>query len=411
MLANDFTIDIIRDSDAFYRLQPEWDALWARADGEHYTTFANCQGRPDVLGAQAPRRHELFCLVARRAGRMVGVWPLALYRKALLWRYARQLGPENGGQQGMLVEPGPNAAQIVRAMWQALLRHGRPDVVHLTHVDADSPLLACAVDGRWGSRRESEITPVAALRGTRWEEFRASRLGRARNPPEALQRKLNSQGHVELEIVADDDPRLPELIDWLIHHKRAWAERGNVGSRWLFTPDCRAFILGAMRIAGPDAQPLQLFLLTLDGKVLAANLLAVQKTRVDLYMNTYDAAYNKLSPGTALVDMCVRWAYENGMDFRFGHGCQAYKIFWSQGVHYQTECVAASCTAWGAASRSMRDTVKAVRERILGKPPGVPGAMAPESMTAPTPDRLWNPTRTPLAGTAAPAGNHDGVNA
>ncbi|WP_183035152.1 GNAT family N-acetyltransferase [Cupriavidus sp. UME77] len=57
-----------------------------------------------------------------------------------------------------------------------------------------------------------------------------------------------------------------------------------------------------MTLGDEQSRLFRLFVLTLDGVPVAINLLAVRSHCVDLIMNTYDAAYARLSPGTVLIE-------------------------------------------------------------------------------------------------------------
>jgi CelD/BcsL family acetyltransferase involved in cellulose biosynthesis len=81
------------------------------------------------------------------------------------------------------------------------------------------------------------------------------------------------------------------------------------------------------------------------------NLIALQSGRATLEINTYDAAFGKLSAGTILIDRCVRWAFAQGRDFDFGPGDQSYKQYWSQGVTERVLNLVLAPTRWGRANR------------------------------------------------------------
>ncbi|WP_174426795.1 GNAT family N-acetyltransferase [Cupriavidus basilensis] len=102
-------------------------------------------------------------------------------------------------------------------------------------------------------------------------------------------------------------------------------------------------------------------------------------------MNTYDAAYARLSPGTVLIDACVNWAFDNHLDFDFGAGGQSYKQFWSKGVAYATESLHLAHTQWGLAGYRLSQGALWARERVawLRERAGDTGAGKPaESSTA-----------------------------
>lgn len=354
--------EAIRDIDAIRALQPDWDALWHRAQGECYQTFTFCLGSWDT-GVSTPGGN-IHCIAGRKDGRLVALLPFVT-RWNLLWKFVRPLAPETGTPHGILVEPGPDAAEIANAAWRALLKSTRADAVELRRVHRGSMLhLSATTAGRIMNSVE-ETTPFAPLRQfSDWDEFRRSRTGRSRTPPEYIYRRLESTGRVEVMILDTGDDRIEYFIDWLILHKREWALRMNLDSRSIFADETRKFLLAQLSPPVACAQPFRLFVLTVDDKPLAIALLSVTDTCVDLFMNTYDASYAKLSPGTVLIDYCVKWAFQNRLDFDFGSGVQQYKHYWSQGTSYDTVSLRLAQTRWGLVGCTLKDTFTRARERV-----------------------------------------------
>lgn len=358
--------EVISDTQAFHALAPEWDALWQRANGAHFQSFAYCASSLGVAATMAGRK--LQCLAGRSQGRLVVLWPLVVYRRAG-WRFMQPLGPGYNPPHDILVEPGADAAAIVSAAWHAMLASARPDLVYLPRVRSSSLLHRCASESGRVAYRLDEITPVARMREQAgWTAFCRSRTGRSRNPPDYLLRRFEGQGKAEVLIVDHNDSRAAFFVDWLLLHKRRWAERGEIESAWLFSDDSHAFLMRLMAVgdmhASRHAQPFRFFVLTLDGVPVALNLLAIQNHCVDLVINTYDAAYAKLSPGTVLIDWCVKWAFDHRFDFDFGSGRQHYKQFWSNGVAYATASLHVAHTQWGLAGYRLLQGARWARGRI-----------------------------------------------
>jgi CelD/BcsL family acetyltransferase involved in cellulose biosynthesis len=354
--------EIVRDIEAFRALQGDWDALWHRARGEYFQSFAWCLGSLEVLLGVGGA--SLYCVVARRDGRLVAVWPVMVQRK-LFWRVARNLGPSCLPPDDLLVEPAPDARQIVASAWTALLKSASPDIVALTRVRATSPLHACASGARWITRREQESTPVARLRGEPdWKTLCRTRTNLSRKMPDKLERRLAKEGAISVEFVEPGDPRMATLVDWLLEHKRAWAVRGDVDSKWLFSADSRQFLLHLLSHVGVRAQPFRLVTLHQEGKLLAINVVAIQDDIVELFMSTYDAAFRQLRPSTVLIDACVKWAFHHERDFGFGSGLQPYKLFWTNGNAYDNVTLQIPHTWWGLGACKLQQTAEWARRRV-----------------------------------------------
>ena len=87
MTTDAVTHEVISDVQAFRALEPEWNALWHKAKGEHFQTFAYCHGSHGSLDATVDGR-KLQCVVGRRQGRLMALWPLVMYRNSPALRSA-----------------------------------------------------------------------------------------------------------------------------------------------------------------------------------------------------------------------------------------------------------------------------------------------------------------------------------
>jgi CelD/BcsL family acetyltransferase involved in cellulose biosynthesis len=81
-------------------------------------------------------------------------------------------------------------------------------------------------------------------------------------------------------------------------------------------------------------------------------------------MNTFDATYAKLSPCTVLIDYCVKWAFDNRLDFDFGYGVQQYKHYWSQGTSYDNVTLRLAQTHWGFVGCTMKVKLSRACKRV-----------------------------------------------
>lgn len=316
MTTDAVTHEVISDVQAFRALEPEWNALWHKAKGEHFQTFAYCHGS---LDATVDGR-KLQCVVGRRQGRLVALWPLVMYRK-LWWRFIQPLGPDCNPPHDMLVEPGPDVADVVASTWRAMLALARPDLVYLPRIRSGSLLDRCASSsGRVACRLDGTTPAVLPRERAEWPAYCRPRFGRTQKLPDYLRRRIAGQGDVAVAILDHSDNRAESLVGWLRLHKRQWAEHGDIESARLLSDDSWRFLIRLMTQGGRQSQPFCFFVLTLNGVPLAISLLGIRSNSVDLVMNTYDAAYSRLPPGALLIDYCVKWAFDNHFDFNFGTG-------------------------------------------------------------------------------------------
>jgi CelD/BcsL family acetyltransferase involved in cellulose biosynthesis len=363
--------EIIRDIDSFRALQSEWDDLLHRAKGEYFQSFAFCHSSLEAEGNGA--RRKLHCVAGRREGRLVALWPLVTFWNTC-WKTATPLGPQNRPPSDILVGPEHDVEEIVKFIWRAALKSTRADVIQLWRIRSTSLLCRYAMHENVTRRAHEEPTPYAILRGQQdWEAFCRSRQGRAKNRPRYLKRRLSTHGEVGIDIVDANDKRRPSLVDWFVLHKREWAHHNDLDSKWVFSESSRKFWNALLSNgSSSEAGGFRLFVLTLNGVPLAVNVMAVGAACVYLLTTTYDLKHARLSPGTVLVDDCVKWAFDNGLDFDFGPGDQHYKSSWSGGFSYMTTSFLVLPTWWGRAGFDAKQVAKkllhVIAARVADKP-------------------------------------------
>ena len=364
------TFEVVRDIDSFCAMQSEWDELWSRAGGEYFQSYAYCHSS---LIAEAANRRQLHCIIARNDGRLVALWPLVTsWRKC--WKYASPLTPPNRSPSDILIAPDCDVHQVVMGAWGAARKSTRADVFEFWRINAGSPLQRYLTHNAVTRRATEERTHYSALRDLRdWEAYCRSRPGRSRTRPNYLKRRLAAHGEFNVEMLESNDPRIPSLVEWSALRKREWAQHNGINSQWVFSESSSTFWSSLLTNAAYQPGVFRLFLLTYQGKPLAANVIAVGATRAYLLMNTYDLKHEhaNLSPGTVLVDDCVKWAFDQGLDFDFGPGEQQYKSSWSGGTSYATLSCLVLPTLWGRAGYSAKHGIRHLRgiiAQLSGKP-------------------------------------------
>jgi CelD/BcsL family acetyltransferase involved in cellulose biosynthesis len=352
------TFEVVRDIDSFCAMQPEWDDLWSRAGGEYFQSYAYCHGS---LIAEAARRRQLHCITARREGRLVALWPLVTSWRNC-WKYATPLTPPNRSPSDILVAPDCDVHQVAMGAWRVARKSTQADVFEFWRINSSSPLQRCLTRDAVTRRATEERTPYAPLRGQHdWEAYCRSRPGRSKTRPNYLKRRLAAHGEFNVEMLDSNDPRIPSLVEWSALRKREWAQHNGIDSPWVYSESSSRFWNGLLTNAAYQHGVFHLFVLTLQGKPLAANVVAVGATRAYLLTTTYDLKHANLSPGTVLVDECVKWAFDRGLDFDFGPGEQQYKSSWSGGNSYATSSCLVFPTWWGRAGYFAKHGIRHMR--------------------------------------------------
>lgn len=296
---------------------PAWAALWARV--------------PDATPFQHPAwlvpwwRHfdegALRLLTLREGEALRALFPLYIHRRSLL-----PLGIGTSDYLDALVEPGfagPAMAALFGAPGDGFDRADWPQL------RPASPLLAGTAPRGWQDATEpAEPCPVLDL-PARFEDL-AGRVSAKTLRDLRVARRRAAEAGARFEEATE--ATLAEILDALFRlHAARWATRGEAGV--LADPRVEAW----HRDAAPGllrAGLLRLFALRLEGRVVAViHALADPPGRARrtlyLYLQGFDPALERLSPGLLLVGEAIGRAIAEGFAAAdFLRGQERYKSFW-----------------------------------------------------------------------------------
>jgi CelD/BcsL family acetyltransferase involved in cellulose biosynthesis len=325
------TIDIISEYRDLVTLQPEWDALWlsSRSPGyEHSSTFALVC----LQEIHNDRRSALRCIVIRRSGKVVLIWPLLIRRMAgvkilsPLWSMGAEY-TEPIVEDGL---EGPEAMELVASAWRTARSKIATDIISIPQVKVGS-YIHTIVSREKPVDVETDTCYVVEWdkSWTDWDAYckivstgHHSNQGRKRK-----YRRLAEQGDLEFQILTAPSETTP-MIDWLLEHKRDWAERVNKRGSWLYSESYRNFLV-AVFAAESACQTFAIFVLKLNGTPIAAKVVAYNNKKLDWIITAFDSAWQKYSPGSILDEYGVRWAFDRRLELDFGVGPVEFKQLWS----------------------------------------------------------------------------------
>ncbi|RYG23518.1 MAG: GNAT family N-acetyltransferase, partial [Burkholderiales bacterium] len=134
---------------------------------------------------------------------------------------------------------------------------------------------------------------------------------------------FGENGPVGFRLLGDDEPRKP-VLERLAMLKRKWlVARGHTSS--LFNEDSQ--ILSALTGVLAQAGVLRIFVLELDGLIVAVSLNFVQRNAMMAFVTTYDPQYERASPGMLLINDYIMWSFDQGLDMvDFLCGAEAFKL-------------------------------------------------------------------------------------
>jgi CelD/BcsL family acetyltransferase involved in cellulose biosynthesis len=318
-------IRTITDEAAFDALKPEWDELYRKSSDPYYSqSFEWCRRAWTEVGR--PRGRKLHILVGAEDGRVVLIWPLALYRR-FLWSFACPLGPETSEYSSVLVEDSPEADRRTSAAWQQL-RHTAPcDVLLLPFVRDGSALHRLISAKSVFAFSEKFTTSQVDRAGSRdWETYYRSLRKKQRLDINRRRRRLTEIGKVTFE-AAVEAGQLTAVIDWIVGQKRQWLVRTKRLSSWFETDEYRNFLVA---IAGQTAHEGRVIVsaLKLDGRVIAAAVGRIEGARVETFLSAFDPSFRIFSPSHILYEEFLKWSFERRLEVDFRIGNEDFKDHW-----------------------------------------------------------------------------------
>jgi CelD/BcsL family acetyltransferase involved in cellulose biosynthesis len=365
----DTRLEIISDPEQVQALQAEWNDLWSRADGLFHQSFGVCW--LCWIHVAKPRGRQLRCIVSRADGRLVMVWPLVTYKRAL-WTLLRPLSPEAADYTSILMEEGPLAAALAAQAWNAATRLCNADIIHLPYVNEQSDLYRLASNPAHLMVTQRRTAPVARLSEEMdWVTF-CNTLTKSGKKPGGGRRLAKGKVTARFQ-PAEDREKNFYLVDWMLEQKRAWASRVGKHGAWLYTQRYRDFL--AALLNSPSVGPLaRLYVIEFDGTPIAAMLVGFGKSSVNSVFTTFDLRFAKFSPGSLVIEHVVQWALEQRKDFHFGAGSEAYKTYWSRNNALNVSSMQIAPTSWGKfafraqnAARNLLSRLSKLRQVLAGQ--------------------------------------------
>jgi CelD/BcsL family acetyltransferase involved in cellulose biosynthesis len=323
----DLQYEIVSDETQFRALRDDWDALWSRANGRYYQAFSVCLLA--WLHVAKPQGRRLRCLVCREKGRLVMVWPLVTYRRAL-WTYLLPLSPDAGDYTSVLVESNQSAAALIEGAWQSACRRCGADFMHLPYTHEGSELYDLARGHRRVVSAKRDDSWIAKLREeTDWDAF-CGKLGTLYGKkPGALQRRLSKEGELVIHMADPADTAgIATMVDRMLKWKRGWSDRVDKHGDWLESSQFQSFLVALL--SAPDGHVVaRLIVVSLDNAPIAGLIVTKGNPCANAIIGGFDEKYGKFGPGSIAVEHCVKWAFEQRFDLDFGVGSERFKSYWS----------------------------------------------------------------------------------
>jgi CelD/BcsL family acetyltransferase involved in cellulose biosynthesis len=311
-------VRLLRSGDAAEPLLPEWRSLWQRC--RLATTFQRPEWILSWMRAFEPS--EPLLALVRRQGRLVGLAPLLIYED----QSQRVLGLMGGGVSDyldVLAEEDAGFEVLAAVLDSTIQPEFSWDLLRLTDLPAASPLLAAGRPLVLKSGRHDVCTELAipAAAGKASDVIPRHQYDNLKNAEARLQRS----GAARIELAGHEN--LPEFLDALFElHENRWREHGQAGV--LAEDKIQAF----HRRCAPELLRLgilRFYGLRLDDRLIATLYCFFDREAASCYLQGFDPAYARLSPGTLLLGAAIDDAIRAGKQrVDFLRGQEPYKYRW-----------------------------------------------------------------------------------
>jgi CelD/BcsL family acetyltransferase involved in cellulose biosynthesis len=322
-----FAFALVADRAGFDALEPEWNALFARA-GQAHQLFQTYNWLRHWSDHYLDGRTRLSIVIARQDGRLVMVWPLIAIRRAGLTRLC-WMGEPASQYGDVLVEEGPSRFHLLSRGW-AYVKSLDADVVHLRKVRADAvvfPLL----------KETGALTIAAAAapyldlaRAGDDEACRRRSNSKKRGRRRSLRRRLEELGPVAFEH-PECGPAAAELVERALTLKQKWlAARGVVAP---VIQDVRfGKFLRAVAAGRTGAAGVRVSAVCCDGAPVAVEVSLECKQHRVAYLISYDVELARYGVGIIVAEHSIETAYRQGLlRFDLLTPADAYKMEWADG--------------------------------------------------------------------------------
>jgi len=327
---NDPEFALITDRGAFEALEDEWNALFdSAAQGRHVFQSFNWlwHWSNHFLRKRGDLSATLAIVTARRRGKLVMVWPLVSKRTGPITKLC-WMGEPVSQYGDVLVEDGPDTMDLLRGAWNVIRTRTGASVVQLRKVRADS----------YVARLLEEVAACPIIRlvaphldlseAETFAEYETRFSSKARKNRRSHRRRFEKLGTAALEHHRQG-PIAKYFAGEAIELKRRWLEARGLASPAIADKRTKAFFEdvceAAIRPAGA-----QVLALTSDGTPAAIEISIVAKSHVAIHVIAYDAAFEKTSAGSLLMEDSIRRAYaERCRTFDLLAPGDLYKLQWA----------------------------------------------------------------------------------
>ncbi len=317
------TVEIAQTEARLAEIEAAWRELWRKSEGGIFQSFDWISAWWHSAGARDGYR--LHFGLAWTGSQLIAAFPLVSrrYRGIRVLEWAAK---DCSDYCDALAAPIATDA-VLGEIWRMVGAAGGFDLAYLSHVRDQSRLSRAIGQGGAISKlrpaRRYAVSTGVQLGG--WTDGQAwlKDLGKKRrNNHLRGWRILEQAGTASFRLVSSG-PEIEPALDRLCALKQGWLEAQGLSSPVLRH---QAILLRALVRALAATGRLRLFLLEIDGQVVAGSVNVRENDALMAFFAAYDSSYSRASPGTLLMIEYIRWSFENGVsEVSFLCGDESYK--------------------------------------------------------------------------------------
>lgn len=325
----EITVECLTTFEQFRFLQQEWEELSAGQVSTIFLSYLWLQEWWHVYGTD----YQIWTLVARAGGRLVGLLPLMLSRelfgiRRLMFMGAGEVTPNH---LDIIADP-QKRSRVYRAFAAYLCRSETQwDVLELDKIPEDNQSMnllesGLEAEGFSFAVRASANCPYVELPAS-FEDYISSRGSTTRESYRRAKRRLEKDFPAARFGMAETPEEVEHIMDALVRlHQQRWLQKGYSGSfsTQEFTHFHRTVALKAFQ-----SNMLRLYFLVINTEVIAIYYCYRIADSVQYYLGGFDEKYSKYSPGILINAFAIEESIQEGAKrFDFLEGEERYKQHW-----------------------------------------------------------------------------------
>lgn len=322
--------EIIGTTASMARIEHEWNDLWERSH-DRFVTYSHQAVSALTAYPLRRQREKLWCIIGRRNGKLVLVWPFVIYRH-FVWRMASAIA-DTIDYSDPLMDEGLDKQRYISDAIRIILALCPCDLVQFQFIKRSSILSGIVASHKDCVSTYTTDIPQVIFEGS-WSDYEKSRPRTEQAGFARKRRNLLKIGGINFEILPHG--RITEVLSWMIPRKNRWLDEANKADEThMSNPNIIGFIISIFNDLGPHDR-CKIFAITRGTEIIAADLCFVGKRTIQWYVGTFNKQYAKYSPGILLKEFVLNTAHSDGLNYDMLRGFGRHKSYFANTLDYAT---------------------------------------------------------------------------